>query len=439
MKDIKALIRKHPEALGVPASAATDNDKAWSLMYRAITDGLGASPQTFQLIYPFTTWDWPTPPPGKVAATQWDFTATTPQWSATGAYVSSGRAFNDDYRLLLDVVAAETTNPALQKALQEAERDLVAAQNAYDLTYSSAKSAYFYDTGGSNVPSFTVWLGTPGGKIWASRLDADWTAVESAQRVYNELASQTTTPGLKLAISELNNTSYYTEYLDPSLSQFPKVPAYSIGTTSSEWLRKVQSGGGTPGSISFSNSQEQYDYKQTWAGGSASVDRFFWSVNVGGSWERVETFAQDNSLSAQVSFQAWDQVSIQAGRWFNGSFVRSVQNGPFKSGFSPYGDPIGTKAVWGENGILSLQKTNMFVCYKPSFEIKVSKASFESFFQTWEVSAGLRIGPFEFSGGGGSTTDKWKADQTTLTFSGTSTAETALIMGVSVAIINPKP
>ena len=67
--------------------------------------------------------------------------------------------------------------PQLQKALHEAEKDLASAQNAYDLTYSSAKSAYFYDTGGSNDPSFTVWLGTPGGKIWASRLDADWTAV----------------------------------------------------------------------------------------------------------------------------------------------------------------------------------------------------------------------------------------------------------------------
>jgi hypothetical protein len=439
MKDIKALIRRHPEELRAPAPLVDTNDKAWGLMYRAITEGIGASPDNFQLIYPFTTWDWPTPPPGKVSATQWDFTSVVPQWSATGAYVSSGVSFNDSYRLMLDVVAAETTNPPLQKAIHEAEKELVAAQNAYDLTYSSAKSAYFYDTGGSNNPSFTVWLGTPGGRSWASRLDADWTAVEAAQRVYNDLASQTTTPGLKSALGQYTNTSYYTEYLDPSLSQFPKVPAYSIGTTSSEWLRKVQNGGGTPGSISFSNAQQQYDYKRTWAGGSTSVGNFFWSVNVGGSWERIDTFAQDQSLSATVSFKAWDQVSIQAGRWLDGAFVRGVQNGPFKSGFSPYGTPIGTKAVWGESGIMTLQKTNMFVCYKPSFEIKVSKSSFESFFQTWEVSAGVRIGPFQFSGGGGGTTDNWKADQSTLTFSGTSTAETALIMGVSVAVINPKP
>ncbi|MEO5825133.1 MAG: hypothetical protein ABIR59_04545 [Gemmatimonadales bacterium] len=46
----------HPVA--TPATAS-DNDKAWGLMYEAITDGIGADPNNFQVIYPFITWDWP--------------------------------------------------------------------------------------------------------------------------------------------------------------------------------------------------------------------------------------------------------------------------------------------------------------------------------------------------------------------------------------------
>lgn len=32
------------------------DDKAWSLLYGAITDGLGASPENFQLLYPPASW-----------------------------------------------------------------------------------------------------------------------------------------------------------------------------------------------------------------------------------------------------------------------------------------------------------------------------------------------------------------------------------------------
>ncbi|WP_299867891.1 hypothetical protein [uncultured Hoeflea sp.] len=433
--DPMALSSEHPL---VAPGGIDANDKAWNHLYGALINGLNISPSNFQLIYPFTTWDWPIVPTGYTSAAQWDFCSTVPQFSATGEYTSAGTAFNDSYGAMLNVVSAATSDPKLKADIEQARNMLQLATNNYDTIYKQSTDAYQTETGGTNTPPYTEWLGTMGGRSWQAQLDSAWKNVEAQQNVYNQLLSETTTPGLKDAQDRLINDDYYTKLQDPSLSAFPAVPGYSIGMDSTTWLNKVQAGtGGSSGRIGFDNSQASYDYKKTWAGGSASIRKVFWSVNVGGSWERIDEFATDNSLKVDISFKAWDQISIQASRWYNGAFVTGIQNGPFIRGYSPYGDGS-DKAVWGENGIMSVQKVGMLVCYKPSFTITVSNSTFKSFSEKWEVSAGLRIGPFNFSGGGGSSSSGWSADSATNTFTGESTAETALIMGVNVNMINPQ-
>jgi len=433
--DPLALSSEHPLVL---PGATDDNDKAWNHLYGAMVDGLNISPSNFQLIYPFTTWDWPIVPAGYTSAAQWDFCSTVPQFSATGEYTSAGTAFNDSYGAMLNIVSAATSDPKLKADIEQARNMLQLAVNNYDTIYKQSVDAYGTETGGTNTPPYTEWLGTMGGRSWQAQLDSAWQNVQAQQNVYNQLLSETTTPGLKDAQDRLGNQDYYTKLQDPSLSAFPAVPGYSIGMDATTWLNKVQAGtGGSSGKIGFSNSQAQYDYKKTWAGGSASVKKVFWSVNVGGSWERIDEFSSDSSLSVEVSFKAWDQISITASRWYNGAFVTGIQKGPFIRGYSPYGD-TGTKAVWGPEGIMSAQKVGMFVCYKPAFSITVSSSTFKAFSEKWEVSAGLRIGPFSFSGGGGSSSSGWRSDSSTNTFSGESTAETALIMGTSINLINPQ-
>ncbi|WP_018610181.1 hypothetical protein [Uliginosibacterium gangwonense] len=425
------------EAPLAPVALNDENDKSWNHLYGAIIDGLGVSPQNFQLIYPFTTWDWPITPNGYTSAAQWDFCSMVPQFSATGAYTSAGTAFNDAYGSMLNIVSAATSDPKLAAQIEQARNMLQLASNNYDTIYAQSRLAYLKETGSANNPVYTEWLGSMGGRSWKAQLDSAWINVQAQQAVYNQLLSETTTPGLKDAQSRLNNTDYYTQFQDPSLSSFPKVPAYSLAMDATTWLQKVQSGtGGSAGTIGFSNSQSDYDYTKTWAGGSASVGNFFWSVNVGGSWERIDEFSSDSSLKVVVSFQAWDQISIQAERWYNGAFVSAIKNGPFIRGYSPYGD-ASAKAVWGPAGIMSVQKVGMIVCYKPSFAITVSSSSFKSFSEKWNVSAGLRIGPFSFSGGGGSSSSGWTANAATSTFTGSSTSEAALIMGLNINLINP--
>lgn len=417
--------------------AADVNDKAWNHLYGAIVDGLGVSPQNFQLVYPFTTWDWPIANSGYTTAAQWDFCAEVPQFSATGQYTSAGTAFNDSYTTMLNLVSAATSDPRLQAQIEQARNMHQIAANNYNTIYAQAQAAYIKATGGTNNPVFDLWLGSMGGKAWQSQLDSAGKNMDSQQAVLNELISETATPGLTDALSRSNNKDYYTQFQDSSLSSFPLVPAYSLSMDATTWMSKVLSGtGGSSGSIGFSNSQSDYDYSKTWAKGSTSVGNFFWSVNVGGSWERIDEFASDSSLKVSINFKAWDQISIQAGRWYNGSFVSSIANGPFVRGYTPYGDG-GSQAVWGPKGIMTVQKVGMVVCYKPSFSITVSSSTFQSFSEKWQVCGGLRIGPFDFSGGGGSASSGWHADAASKTFSGTSTAETALIMGVNVNLINP--
>ncbi|MDP3523264.1 MAG: hypothetical protein Q8S27_01700, partial [Hoeflea sp.] len=355
-----------------------------------------------------------------------------------GEYTSAGTAFNDAYGQMLNVVSAATSDPKLKADIEQARNMLQLAVNNYDTIYRQATDAYHSETGSSNTPPFTEWLGTFGGRSWRAQLESADKNVQAQQDVYNQLLSEVTTPGLKDAQDRLRNKDYYTKLQDPALASFPAVPGYSLGMDATTWLNKVKAGtGGSSGSIGFANSQSEYDYKKTWAGGSASINKFCWSVNVGGSWERIDEFASDSSLKVDVSFKAWDQISIQASRWYNGAFVTGIQSGPFIRGYSPYGDSS-TKAVWGPSGIMSVQKVGMLVCYKPSFLITVSDSTFKSFSEKWSVSAGLRIGPFSFSGGGGSSSSGWKADSATKTFTGESTAETALIMGANINLINPQ-
>lgn len=265
---VKGFDAQHPLALSsehplVQPQSIDANDKAWNLLYGAMIDGLGIAPANFQLIYPYTTWDWPIAPTGYTSAAQWDFCSAVPQFSATGQYTSAGTAFNDTYGSMLNVVSAATTDPKLKADIEQARNMLQLATNNYDTVYSQSSLAYKSETGGSNTPTYTEWLGSMSGRSWQAQLDSAWKNVQSQQNVYNQLLSETTTPGLKDAQNRNANTDYYTRLQDPSLTTFPAVPGYSISMDATTWLNKVQSGtGGSSGSIGFSSSQSEYDYKK---------------------------------------------------------------------------------------------------------------------------------------------------------------------------------
>lgn len=416
-------------------SSAIDFDqKPWGLLYGALINSLGASPSNFQLIYPFTPWTWATQNVGYIGAAQYDFCSAAPQWSAIGMYASSADRVNMAYQEFLNVIPAATDDPVLRDQLRQAADALTTATNGYTTVNNQARQAYADDPEVvDNKPSFTAWLGTLAGRGWSIQLDAAYKKAAQAQLNYDSLVEQANTPGLGDAQKQFANQDFYARLNDPGLSKSPLVPNYQISQSASAWVDAVKAGTGPAGgTMGFTARDQAYDYSKTWAGGAVSIPKLFWEVQVSGKWERINEFESDNELEVSLEFEALDLIQIQPSDWYNGAFVRSKANGPFVRGYSAYGGG-GTQAVFGKNGFFNALKTGMYVGYKPNFTIRTSKSTYQSFYEKFKVATGLRIGPFTISAEGGSERAGWTASSQGQTFSGTTTSDAPLILGVSIA------
>lgn len=415
----------------VAAPAANSNDTAWGILYGALIKDLGLSPQTFQLIYPMMSWNWPTNNLGYTSAAQYDFCATIPQWSAVGAYVSSGATYDNAYQQFLNTIQLYTSNPSLQQQITAAQNNLTQASQNLQTVAAQALATY-NSTVTNNDPTYTAWLATPAGVGYGSQINSLTQQVTQAQNVVNQLSSQQTTPNIANAQTAYQNQAYYTKLSDPTLSGFPAVPGWSVSEAAQQWVNQVQGGGGTGGSVSFSNSDAAYNYSNTWAKGSTSVGAVFWSVYANGSWQQVTEFYSDSSLSCTISFAAWDTIPITPSKWYSGT--TAFRNGPFDPGYTATQQSGSIAWAFGEGGIVPAFKTGMLVCYQPTVSLNVSQSTYQSFMQQWSVSGGIQVGPFQIGGSGGSTQLNWSQSASGMTANIASNSNVPLIFGVTLAI-----
>ncbi len=434
LRDLSFARRNAPRSVESVADSTTYDQKPWNLLYKAIVDSTGTSPNNFQLLYPFASWNWPTQSVGFLSAQQYDFCAIVPQWSAVGAYVSSGDKFNQAYEQFLNVIVPQTEDPVLRKKITKSERVLTDATNAYTTAYTQAQSVYLDTAGGKdNKPSFTEWLGTAPGKGWQTKITSTETRMNQAQLNYNALVAQANTPGLSNAQAQFKNVDFYSKLTNSGLQNFPKVPLWSVSQNPGAWVDAIKAGDGPAGAtMGFTNRDSSYDFSKTWAGGSVSVSEFFWSVNLSGSWERITEFESDQELAVSIQFEAFDLITVQPADWYNGPFVKSMADGPFIHGYSPYGGD-GNKPIFGEKGFIGLLKTGMYVIYKPTFTITTSASTFKSFVEKFKSAIGIRIGPVTIDADGGIESSQWSYSEAGRSFSGTSTSEAPLILGVTIA------
>jgi hypothetical protein len=413
-------------------AAAPDYDQdAWAILYGALAGSFGIDPSNFQLVYPGIAWNWPTENLGYIGPAAYDTLSTIPQYNAIGNYTSTGERFNDQYGAFLHVIDPATSDPTLRGQIEKAWNDLAQAANEYDRTLQQAKDVYNTDVP-EPPPTFTEWLGTMEGKAWQTKLTSLGNKVEKFQAVYDSLVNQTETPNLTEALNAFANKDYYAKLNDNSLKAMPEVPNWSTGTTSSQWRDRVERGETPGGSIGISNSSSAYDYKKSWAGGSAKVSTFFWSVKVSGKWQRVDVFESEASLAANVTFKGIEAIGCQASPWYTG--VTNLQNGPYKRGYSKNGGG-GTTAVFGKDGFLPLLKTAMYVAAGMSFDISVDQSTFSGFEQSFNAATAIRIGPFTLSAEGGHQQNKWQADSSGLKFSGNSSSTVPQILGFTVNVL----
>jgi hypothetical protein len=406
----------------------SQNDTAWAILYGALLEGLGLTPQNFQLIYPMTSWNWPTENRGFTSGAQYDFCSIIPQWSAVGAYVSSGDRYNTAYQQFLNSILPPTSDPTQQAAINAAQNNLTQANSNYQGVLGEAQTTYS-NTVTDNNPSFTDWLQTSAGLGFAAEINSAAADLSSAQSAYNDLVTNT---NLSNALAASSNHAFYTQLDDSTLTSFPPVPGWSIALSSQQWLNQVQGGGGTGGSISFGNSDAAFDYSNTWAQGSTSVGGDFWSVFADGSWQQVSQFLSDSSLTCTISFAAWDTISITPSDWYSGTNV--FRNGPFKPGVTATQAEGGSSWMFGEGGLVPMFKSSMLVCYQPTITISVSQATFDSFQQQWSAATGIQVGPFRIGGSSGGTALSWSQTTSGMSTRVVSTSTTPLIFGVEVAL-----
>jgi hypothetical protein len=404
------------------------NQSSWAILYGALAESFGLTPETFQLVYPGIVWNWPDENLGYIGPAAYDAMSTIPQYSAVGSYTSSGERFNDQYLAFLNVIDPATSDPKLRGDIERAYNAFVAAANTYDRTMQQAKASYDGLVDGG-TPSFTGWLGTLQGRGWQAKIESGFKGVESAQRVYNSLVDQTVTPNLTEALNAYADEDYWSTLNDLNLKAMPAVPGYATPITSSVWRDRMERGEVPSNSISLANSDQSFDYSKSWAKGSASVGSWFWRVKVSSKWERIDAFASDASLSATITFKGIEQVGIQPSGWYKG--VKNLANGPYKRGFSKDGEG-GTTAVFGDKGFLPMVKTGMLVAAGLTFDISVDKSTFNYFSQMFEAATSIGIGPFTLDAEGGHKTNNWQADSESTSFSGTSSSTQPQIVGWTI-------
>lgn len=412
---------------GSVAATAEADSTMWGLMYQAMMDTLGVEPSNFQLIFPFTSWNWPSASPGHTSSAEYDFLSTVPQWSGVGEYLSSGEPLSRAYENFLNALVV-SADPIQQQKINDQQVVVQDIFNRIDQKIKDAKDAYAKDpTVVDNNPPFTSWLADPfGGGLYGKQLEKMRAEYEKALDFLQELIDQSTDPSFKLSMSRLNNQDYWTLVDTPSAPASFSAPGYSKTMSYMEWVTKVKgSGGGLRAQFSWNNSQSHFDWSKTWAGGDVSYGSIFWSVYASGSWEDQEWMATSSDLDVVISMEAMDQIQVQSLGWFDQTFLNARAQGEYRQGW-------GYDNFFGEKGTMGTMKTNMYVCYKPSFMITSGTAFSTEHIKKFKAAGGLRIGPFQFGASGGHESVIYNSEVTEKSFSGGSDSEIPFIFGITI-------
>jgi|SRR5579872_6442958 len=402
--------------------------------YSQILSNVLGGKGNFQLIYPYQDWWWPTAPSGQIAPQTLNLVNAVPQWSAVGQFDPSGATLLGSYQQVLQHVNP-TIPPDQLQAVTNAHTDLIAAQNQEQKDATARNQAWAVAK--ANLPAdaeplvWGEWVTSSG---WAATLTADGVEIAKQQVNYGLVVGQQN--------SELQNA--LTAATPPSSSSTIKpgwttvdqgdgtlvpAPDFSFGS-GQDWVNLLSQGGGNKVTISVGQGESSYDFSNSWAGGNASTGGFFWGIEASGSWQKWDIDQQDQSVSATITLTT-TTVPVGVGSWYNGSFLKTLEGD--KQWFSPWTSTGGTSPIFGQNGLLPLQIVSLVAGYQPSYEITMQANTYKQYFEHYEASGGIRIGPFRFGGSADHESNTIQRTDSTTTFAGQSTATYPFLMGVILA------
>ena len=120
-------------------------------------------------------------------------------------------------------------------------------------------------------------------------------------------------------------------------------------------------------------------------------DSFFATLTSDNEWENFDVTHHDKNVSVSVKVGAVTRVPVDPDpKWYDGDYLHSLAK---RDSWNP---PFTTADVFGEKGLLSQRITGLIAAHHIEFRVTVSPETFKKFQPQSEAAVGFRIGPFEF-------------------------------------------
>ena len=154
----------------------------------------------------------------------------------------------------------------------------------------------------------------------------------------------------------------------------------------------------------------------------------FFNLNVGGGGNNYTNVVTTSTENVKLRFCNLTYVPLRPGAWFDISFLQAIDSGLLKLKES---SPSKGKKILGPDGVVPRLVKGAIVARRVVFEASLGTTNLNEMRRNSGGSGGIRIGPWNIGGGGGTT--EFKRDYTTA--SGGYARSTATTVPVIIAII----
>ncbi|MET0401119.1 MAG: hypothetical protein ABW123_01895 [Cystobacter sp.] len=430
----------------------TLNDNLFGQTYdRLQTQVFGGTAANFQMLGTPILYNFGTAGAGQMDPSTYQIVSQMPVWSPVGAFSQDGTTLFSAYRQLLQHVTFKVSD-AKAADLARQKSQISDQQRKLNQAYDDMTQAYNVQTanGGAvfqaQYPTLKDWLAGPG-KAYSGTAQALIDALNTLNNKYaQDLAN------IAGGDSSLNNA--LTAIQTPS-----GTPA--TGVAPAGWIAVADSGGtlrwqpefvlnkdpsqvrqdltrGSVGSftVNLSASKSSASMQKSWAEGSASRDVLFFSINAGGSWEKLDIDNDDTSISVDISVQSSMLVPVSPGVWYDGGFLKNLAQNTSTGGYQLSdgwtATGSGDNTAFGMNGLVSTNVASLILVYKPKVTVTMSQQTYQRNYEKIQASGGISIGPFSFGGSGGTEKDFTVKTNGSTSFTVESTSSDPQIIGAGV-------
>ena len=385
---------------------------------------------------PFTSYYWEDPKPGYINYRTYDLFNERPLWSAvqkreaagTGVYEAYGTVIQFAPKLVPEpsqLHEVEELDSLINRAHVKMQEDEDAVFNLFAIAKKKAPSV------GAEL-KYTSWLVSSG---WQKTLHGDQLMVGKLE---NEKAG--------VLQQYPDNQEAIAAYTPPPSSAPTTDKAFlKCSVKGTEIWRAIytaptprdivnmMSMGGQEMFFEIDSSNSSSELKNCWSGGNASLDDGFFGINLGGSWQKLDLTKGGLSVNLSIKFDKIDQFTVKPGDWYSGTYLGELKKRNMWSG------DYSEKIVFGKEGLLPLITTNVIACIGITMSIQISQSSFDRHKEQFKAAVGIRIGPFQFGGEGGHSSDKWNKKTEGSSFTVSLTDAYPYIVGYKVARADGEP